>query len=113
MEANLLEAFIAGLIEISPIGFIFGGIAWGYVKAIEKKHDAHVMTIEKHVDEIREDKGRYYQLVVEQGATLNELTGIVKRQTDTIEIVLDNQQEQASQLKEIQSKVDWIDRHLS
>lgn len=120
METNLIQVFIDNLVQISPIGFIFGGIAWGYVKAIDAKHKAHIETIEKHVDEIREDKGRYYQLVVEQGATMSEIATVVKRQTDTIEEqsstikqVVENQQDQAIKLEKIESKIEWIDRHLS
>lgn len=124
MEAGLLQSFIQSFIEISPIGFIFGGIAMMYVKssdaknksyvdAIDAKHKAHIETIEKHVDEIREDKGRYYQLVVEQGATLNEITTIVKRQAETIEQIVENQQEQVDKLEKIESKIEWIDKHLS
>lgn len=124
MEAGLLQSFIQSFIEISPIGFIFGGIAMMYVKssdaknksyvdAIDTKHKAHIETIEKHVDEIREDKGRYYQLVVEQGATLNEITTIVKRQAETIEQIVENQQEQVDKLEKIESKIEWIDKHLS
>ena len=84
-----------------------------YVDAIDAKHKAHIETIEKHVDEIREDKGRYYQLVVEQGATLNEITTIVKRQAETIEQIVENQQEQVDKLEKIESKIEWIDKHLS
>lgn len=124
METGLLQSFIQSFIEISPIGFIFGGIAMMYVKssdaknksyvdAIDTKHKAHIETIEKHVDEIREDKGRYYQLVVEQGATLNEITTIVKRQAETIEQIVENQQEQVDKLEKIESKIEWIDKHLS
>lgn len=135
MEAGLLQSFIQSFIEISPIGFIFGGIALMFVKsneaknkdyveaieaknkdyvdAIDAKHRAHIKTIEKHVNEIREDKGRYYQLVVEQGATLNEITAIVKRQAETIEQIVEIQQEQVDKLDKIESKVEWIDKHLS
>lgn len=146
MEAGLLQSFIQSFIEISPIGFIFGGIALMFVKsneaknkdyveaieaknkdyvdtvdaknkvyidAIDAKHRAHIETIEKHVNEIREDKGRYYQLVVEQGATLNEITAIVKRQAETIEQIVEIQQEQVDKLDKIESKVEWIDKHLS
>lgn len=124
MEAGLLQSLIQSCIEISPIGFIFGGIAMMYVKssdaknknyvdAIDTKHKAHIETIEKHVSEIREDKGRYYQLVVEQGATLNEITAIVKRQAETIEQIVEIQQEQVDKLDKIELKVEWIDKHLS
>ena len=124
METGLLQSFIQSFIEISPIGFIFGGIAMMYVKssdaknknyvdAIDTKHKAHIETIEKHVSEIREDKGRYYQLVVEQGATLNEITAIVKRQAETIEQIVEIQQEQVDKLDKIELKVEWIDKHLS
>ena len=124
MEASLLQSLIQSFIEISPIGFIFGGIAMMYVKssdtknkdyidAIDAKHRAHIKTIEKHVNEIREDKGRYYQLVVEQGATLNEITAIVKRQAETIEQIVEIQQEQVDKLDKMESKVEWIDKHLS
>ena len=146
MEAGLLQSFIQSFIEISPIGFILGGIALMFVKskeaknkdnveaieakkkdyvdtidaknkdyidAIDAKHRAHIKTIEKHVNEIREDKGRYYQLVVEQGATLNEITAIVKRQAETIEQIVEIQQEQVDKLDKIESKVEWIDKHLS
>ena len=124
METGLLQSFIQSFIEISPIGFIFGGIAMMYVKssdaknknyvdAIDTKHKAHIETIEKHVSEIREDKGRYYQLVVEQGATLNEITAIVKRQAETIEQIVEIQQEQVDKLEKIESKIEWIDEHLS
>ena len=124
METGLLQSFIQSFIEISPIGFIFGGIAMMYVKssdaknknyvdAIDTKHKAHIETIEKHVSEIREDKGRYYQLVVEQGATLNEITAIVKRQAETIEQIVEIQQEQVDKLNKIELKVEWIDKHLS
>ena len=124
MEAGLLQSFIQSFIEISPIGFIFGGIALIFVKsneaknkdyidAIDAKHRAHIETIEKHVNEIREDKGRYYQLVVKQGATLNEITAIVKRQAETIEQIVEIQQEQVDKLDKIESKVEWIDKHLS
>ena len=135
MEAGLLQSFIQSFIEISPIGFIFGGIALMFVKSneaknkdyveaieaknkdyvdtIDAKHRAHIKTIEKHVNEIREDKGRYYQLVVEQGATLNEITAIVKRQAETIEQIVEIQQEQVDKLDKIESKVEWIDKHLS
>lgn len=146
MEAGLLQSFIQSFIEISPIGFVFGGIALIFVKsneaknkdyveaieaknkdyvdtvdaknkvyidAIDAKHRAHIETIEKHVNEIREDKGRYYQLVVEQGATLNEITAIVKRQAETIEQIVEIQQEQVDKLDKIESKVEWIDKHLS
>ena len=124
MEAGLLQSLIQSFIEISPIGFIFGGIAMMYVKssdaknkdyidAIDAKHRAHIKTIEKHVNEIREDKGRYYQLVVEQGATLNEITAIVKRQAETIEQIVEIQQEQVDKLDKIESKIEWIDKHLS
>ena len=69
METGLLQSFIQSFIEISPFGFIFGGIAMMYVRssdaknknyvdAIDTKHKAHIETIEKHVSEIREDKGR-------------------------------------------------------
>ena len=84
-----------------------------YIDAIDAKHRAHIKTIEKHVNEIREDKGRYYQLVVEQGATLNEITAIVKRQAETIEQIVEIQQEQVDKLDKIESKVEWIDKHLS
>ena len=124
METGLLQSFIQSFIEISPIGFIFGGIAMMYVRssdaknknyvdAIDTKHKAHIETIEKHVSEIREDKGRYYQLVVEQGATLNEITAIVKRQAETIEQIVEIQQEQVDKLDKIELKVEWIDKHLS
>ena len=135
MEADLLQSFIQSCIEISPLGFIFGCIAMAFVKsneaknkdyvdaidaknkdyidAIDAKHRAHIKTIEKHVNEIREDKGRYYQLVVEQGATLNEITAIVKRQAETIEQIVEIQQEQVDKLDKIESKVEWIDKHLS
>ena len=135
MEADLLQSFIQSCIEISPLGFIFGCIAMAFVKsneaknkdyvdtidaknkdyidAIDAKHRAHIKTIEKHVHEIREDKGRYYQLVVEQGATLNEITAIVKRQAETIEQIVEIQQEQVDKLDKIESKVEWIDKHLS
>ena len=124
MEAGLLQSLIQSCIEISPIGFIFGGIAMMYVRssdaknknyvdAIDTKHKAHIETIEKHVSEIREDKGRYYQLVVEQGATLNEITAIVKRQAETIEQIVEIQQEQVDKLDKIELKVEWIDKHLS
>ena len=124
MEASLLQSLVQSFIEISPIGFIFGGIAMMYVKssdaknknyvdAIDSKHKAHIETIEKHVSEIREDKGRYYQLVVEQGATLNEITAIVKRQAETIEQIVEIQQEQVDKLDKIELKVEWIDKHLS
>ena len=124
METGLLQSFIQSFIEISPIGFIFGGIAMMYVRssdaknknyvdAIDTKHKAHIETIEKHVSEIREDKGRYYQLVVEQGATLNEITAIVKRQAETIEQIVEIQQEQVDKLEKIESKIEWIDEHLS
>ena len=84
-----------------------------YIDAIDAKHRAHIKTIEKHVNEIREDKGRYYQLVVEQGATLNEITAIVKRQAETIEQIVEIQQEQVDKLDKIESKIEWIDEHLS
>ena len=124
METGLLQSFIQSCIEISPIGFIFGGIAMMYVRssdaknknyvdAIDTKHKAHIETIEKHVSEIREDKGRYYQLVVDQGATLNEITAIVKRQAETIEQIVEIQQEQVDKLNKIELKVEWIDKHLS
>ena len=135
MEADLLQSFIQSCIEISPLGFIFGCIALMFVKSneaknkdyveaieaknkdyvdtIDAKHKAHIKTIEKHVNEIREDKGRYYQLVVEQGATLNEITAIVKRQAETIEQIVEIQQEQVDKLDKIESKVEWIDKHLS
>ena len=135
MEADLLQSFIQSCIEISPLGFIFGCIALMFVKSneaknkdyveaieaknkdyvdtIDAKHRAHIKTIEKHVNEIREDKGRYYQLVVEQGATLNEITAIVKRQAETIEQIVEIQQEQVDKLDKIESKVEWIDKHLS
>ena len=124
METGLLQSFIQSFIEISPIGFIFGGIAMMYVRssdaknknyvdAIDTKHKAHIETIEKHVSEIREDKGRYYQLVVEQGATLNEITAIVKRQAETIEQIVEIQQEQVDKLDKIELMVEWIDKHLS
>ena len=135
MEADLLQSFIQSCIEISPLGFIFGCIAMAFVKsneaknkdyvdaidaknkdyidAIDAKHRAHIKTIEKHVNEIREDKGRYYQLVVEQGATLNEITAIVKRQAETIEQIVEIQQEQVDKLDKIESKIEWIDEHLS
>ena len=32
-----------------------------YIDSIDAKHRAHIETIEKHVNEIREDKWRYYQ----------------------------------------------------
>ena len=132
MEASLLQSLIQSFIEISPIGFIFGGIAMMYVKSsdaknknyvdainvknkeyidsIDAKHRAHIETIENHVNEIREDKWRYYQLVVDQGATLNEITAIVKRQAETI---VEIQQEQVDKLDKIESKIEWIDKHLS
>ena len=135
MEADLLQSFIQSCIEISPLGFIFGCIALMFVKSneaknkdyveaieaknkdyvdtIDAKHRAHIKTIEKHVNEIREDKGRYYQLVVEQGATLNEITAIVKRQAETIEQIVEIQQEQVDKLEKIESKIEWIDEHLS
>ena len=135
MEADLLQSFIQSCIEISPLGFIFGCIALMFVKSneaknkdyveaieaknkdyvdtIDAKHKAHIKTIEKHVNEIREDKGRYYQLVVEQGATLNEITAIVKRQAETIEQIVEIQQEQVDKLEKIESKIEWIDEHLS
>ena len=124
MEADLLQSFIQSCIEISPLGFIFGCIAMAFVKsneaknkdyvdAIDAKHRAHIKTIEKHVNEIREDKGRYYQLVVDQGATLNEITAIVKRQAETIEQIVEIQQEQVDKLDKIESKIEWIDEHLS
>ena len=135
MEAGLLQSFIQSFIEISPIGFIFGGIALMFVKSneaknkdyveaieaknkdyvdtIDAKHRAHIKTIEKHVNEIREDKWRYYQLVVDQGATLNEITAIVKRQAETIEQIVEIQQEQVDKLDKIESKIEWIDEHLS
>ena len=124
METGLLQSFIQSFIEISPIGFIFGGIAMmyvqssdaknkNYVDAIDTKHKAHIETIEKHVSEIREDKGRYYQLVVEQGATLNEITAIVKSQAETIEQIVEIQQEQVDKLDKIELKIEWIDKHLS
>lgn len=135
MEAGLLQSLIQSCIEISPIGFIFGGIAMMYVKSsdaknknyvdainiknkeyidsIDAKHRAHIETIEKHVNEIREDKWRYYQLVVDQGATLNEITAIVKRQAETIEQIVEIQQEQVDKLEKIESKIEWIDEHLS
>lgn len=135
MEAGLLQSFIQSFIEISPIGFLFGGIAVMYIKSseaknkdyidaseaknknyidsIDEKHKAHIETIEKHVNEIREDKWRYYQLVVEQGTTLNEITAIVKRQAETIEQIVEIQQEQVDKLDKIESKIEWIDKHLS
>ena len=146
MEASLLQSLVQSFIEISPIGFIFGGIAMMYVKSsdaknknyvdainvknkeyvdsidakhkeyidsIDAKHRAHIETIEKHVNEIREDKWRYYQLVVDQGATLNEITAIVKRQAETIEQIVEIQQEQVDKLDKIELKVEWIDKHLS
>ena len=146
MEASLLQSLVQSFIEISPIGFIFGGIAMMYVKSsdaknknyvdainvknkeyvdsidakhkeyidsIDAKHRAHIETIEKHVNEIREDKWRYYQLVVDQGATLNEITAIVKRQAETIEQIVEIQQEQVDKLEKIESKIEWIDEHLS
>ena len=135
MEADLLQSFIQSCIEISPLGFIFGCIALMFVKsneaknkdyvdtidaknkdyidAIDAKHRAHIETIENHVNEIREDKWRYYQLVVDQGATLNEITAIVKRQAETIEQIVEIQQEQVDKLDKIESKIEWIDEHLS
>ena len=135
MEAGLLQPFIQSFIEISPIGFLFGGIAIMYIKSseaknkdyidaseaknknyidsIDEKHRAHIETIENHVKEIREDKWRYYQLVVDQGATLNEITAIVKRQAETIEQIVEIQQEQVDKLEKIESKIEWIDEHLS
>lgn len=135
MEAGLLQSLIQSCIEISPIGFLFGGIAIMYIKSseaknkdyidaseaknknyidsIDEKHRAHIETIENHVKEIREDKWRYYQLVVDQGATLNEITAIVKRQAETIEQIVEIQQEQVDKLDKIESKIEWIDKHLS